>query len=644
MENKNLIFRYFLYFILSFSLSIFVINWFKNISLEAVLNDYKKESLNKYNRYYDELIKTSDFIYFNGFIKNKKLISILQKSDENKIKDELYLEFEPEFSYYKTLGIYDISFYTVDSKPILNFQDVNFDDNFNLNITQKVVASKKEFVDIKYGDKNSAIVFSKPIIDEKLNLLAVVNFEFNFNQILNKLNSNSDLIFEKFVSNSSDIEKDRLFILIPIFKLEDSKTFYLKSNLLEKNIKIEKLNDFYNFLTIFFGLSLALIIFLIYKAKNQDIKNKLLKNSYDELFSQVDRYVLKLDTDLDGKITFVTKSFCEMSGYSKDEIIGKYANILRHPDMSQNFYKNLWKELRAKKIWQGEVKNIDKFGNTYWVKTSLFPKYNDKKQHIGYSSIRTDITATKQLEKTNRLLKEDLSNRLNDLKIQDETALNSLKVALMSKILDSFSHQWKKPISKIYFELLKLENIKKDLDISKIEDVKNNIESELRELSDMLNETKTLFSSRQNMSSNLFDIVKNLSNKFDNSLLEIVYDFDENIKINFAHNDLKNIIINILSTIVEFAKKYSLERVIVTISLQIEENSDEIVLKIEDNIKDIRKKEFFEQFLNFEDENKFDSKIYLAKLLADKNQAIFLCNILENSTSYYIKFKKAKIF
>ncbi|MGJ0456573.1 PAS domain S-box protein [Aliarcobacter cryaerophilus] len=643
MKNKNLIFRYFLYFILSFSISVFVINWFKNSSFEAILNDYKQETLTKYNRYYEELIKTSDFIYFNGFIKNKKLISIFQKNDENKIKDELYFEFEPEFSYYKTLGIYDISFYSVQNRPILNFQDINFDDNFNLNITQKVVASKKEFVDIKYSDKNSAIVFSKPIIDEKLNLLAVVNFEFNFNQILNKLNSNSELIFEKFVSNSSDIEKDRLFILIPIFKLEDSKTFYLKSNLLEKNIKIEKLNDFYNFLTIFFGLSLALIIFLLYKSKNQDIKNKLLKNSYDDLLSQVDKYVLKLDTDLDGKINFVTKYFCEMSGYSKDEIIGKYANILRHPDMSQNFYKNLWKELRAKKIWQGEVKNIDKFGNTYWVKTSLFPKYNDKKEHIGYSSIRTDITATKQLEKTNRLLKEDLSNRLNDLKIQDETALNSLKVALMSKILDSFSHQWKKPISKIYFELLKLENIKKDLGISKIEDVKNSIENELRDLSDMLNETKTLFSSRQNMSSNLLDIVKKISNKVDNSLIEIRYDFDENIKLNIVHNDLKNIIFNIVYTILDFVKSYSLKKVIVNISIQIEDNSDEIVLKIEDNIKDKRKKEFVEQLLNFEDENKFDSKIYLAKLLADKNQAIFLCNILEDSTSYYIKFKKAKI-
>ena len=644
MENKNLIFRYFVYFLLSLGTAVLVINWFKNSSFEAILNEYKQETLTKYNRYYEELIKTSDFIYFNGFIKNKKLISIFQKNDENKIKDELYFEFEPEFSYYKTLGIYDISFYSVQNRPILNFQDINFDDNFNLKITQKVVASKKEFVDIKYGEKNSIILFSKPIIDEKLNLLAVVNFEFNFNQILNKLNSNSELIFEKFVSNSSDIEQNKLFLLIPIFELEDKKTLYLKSNLLEKNRKIEKSNDFYNFLTIFFGLSLALIIFLLYKSKNQDIKNKLLKNSYDDLLSQVDKYVLKLDTDLDGKINFVTKYFCEMSGYSKDEILGKNVNILRHPDMSQNFYKTLWQELRAKKIWQGEVKNIDKFGNTYWVKTSLFPKYNDKKEHIGYSSIRTDITATKQLEKTNRLLKDDLSNRLNDLKIKDETALNSLKVALMSKILDSFSHQWKTPISKIYFELLKLENIKKDLGISKIEDVKNSIENELRDLSDMLNETKTLFSLRQNMSSNLLDIVKKISNKVDNSLIEIRYDFDENIKLNIVHNDLKNIIFNIVYTILDFVKSYSLKKVIVNISIQIEDNSDEIVLKIEDNIKDKRKKEFVEQLLNFEDENKFDSKIYLAKLLADKNQAIFLCNILENSTSYYIKFKKAKIF
>ena len=55
------------------------------------------------------------------------------------------------------------------------------------------------------------------------------------------------------------------------------------------------------------------------------------------------------------------------------------------------------------------------------------------------------------------------------------------------------------------------------------------LKNELKELSDMLNETKTLFSLRPNMSSNLFEVVKNISNKIDNSLLEIRCEFDENI-------------------------------------------------------------------------------------------------------------------
>ena len=183
-------------------------------------------------------------------------------------------------------------------------------------------------------------------------------------------------------------------------------------------------------------------------------------------------------------------------------------------------------------------------------------------------------------------------------------------------------------------ELKKLQLHFMVVDLGEVE-IMENISMEQRQLlkAALLNSGLELMDDKKSM----------LIEKIKNVIIEMVHHSTENIKINFAHNDLKNIIINILSTMVEFAKKYSLERVIVNISLQMEENSDEIDLKIEDNIKDIRKKEFFEQFLNFEDENKFDSKIYLAKLLADKNQAIFLCNILEDSTSYYIKFKKAKV-
>lgn len=644
MENKNLIFRYFIYFIISFIVLLFIINYFKQNSFESIKNSYKQEALVKYNRYYEDLNKTTQFIYFNEFIKSRNLISIFKKNDTKKIKDDLYDAFEPEFSYYKTLGLYDISFYSALNEPILNFQDINFEDTFNSKIVNEVILNKKEHIDIKTINLHTSILFSKPIIDEKLELIGVVNFEFSFNKIIDRLNSNSNLLFEKVIldnlANKEDI-KDNSFILIPILELENNKALYLKSESLSHNQEFKESNMFYLFLTIFFTLNFALIYFLIYQASVQELKKNLIKNSYDELLSQVDNYVLKLDTDLKGNITFVTKYFCKISGYAKDEIIGKNANILRHPDMSSNFYKNLWHDLKIIKMWQGEVKNRDKFGNTYWVRTSLFPRYNHKKEHIGYSSIRTDITSTKQLEKTNRLLKEDLSSRLNDLRIKDKTTLSSTKVSLMSKILDSFSHQWKTPIAKISFELQRLQNLENYSQNSDIKEIKNSIETELQDLSNMLNETKTLFSSRPNMESNLFDIVKKIAAKIDDKAIDIRYDFDENIKLDIMSSELKNIIFNIISTICDLTKVYSLQKTVIKISVQNEEETNELVLKIEDNIKDDRKKEFLEGILKFEDDKNFDAKLYLAKLLIDKNQAIFWCNVSQDSTSYYIKFKKS---
>ena len=83
-----------------------------------------------------------------------------------------------------------------------------------------------------------------------------------------------------------------------------------------------------------------------------------------------------------------------MSGYSKDEIIGKNANILRHPDMSQNFYKNLWKELRAKKIWQGEVKNIDKLLNFREQEEAMKKEY--LKTHPSLQKLKLKNSENKQ--------------------------------------------------------------------------------------------------------------------------------------------------------------------------------------------------------------------------------------------------------
>ncbi|RBQ29435.1 histidine kinase [Aliarcobacter vitoriensis] len=636
MNNKNLIFRCFIYFIIIFVIIFFVLDYLKKDDLNRVTKNYEETTLKNYNIYLDELKKTAEFIYFNEFTKDKKLIRVFQNENIEELSIKLYDEFEPNFAYYKTLGVFDISFYSNQKKHILNFKDINFQDNFLSSLVGDVISTKKDIMEFKNRQNDTFIVFLKPIIDDKLNLVGVVNIEFDFNTILEKLNDSLNLEYKKAILDKTVVKSDEF---LEIFKSSYyDNSIFLQMNNIKDSESIKKIYDFYDLLLISLIAILVLFIYIFYKMKLLQFQKDLIQHNYDELFTQIDNYVLKLDTNLKGEITYATNYFCKSSGFSQDEIIGNNVNILRHPDISSSFYRNMWSDLKATKNWQGEVKNRDKFGNTYWVKAVLFPRYNFKNEHIGFSSIRTDITSTKQLEKTNRLLKEDLSSKLNDLRIKDEKVLNSTKVALMSKILDSFSHQWQLPISKISFELQKLN--KDILEKSSLNDIKDSIEVELKELSDMLNETKIIFTSRDSTNSNLFEVIKETieSLKYDN--IEIKYDIDEFININVANSELKKIISNILGTIIEQAKTYSISKA--TIKLNMENDSNDTVLKIEDNIKDIRKKAYLDNILKFEDEKYFDTKLYLAKLLIDKNQAIFWCNNSLEKTSYYIKFKKNK--
>ncbi|AXK49266.1 histidine kinase [Aliarcobacter trophiarum LMG 25534] len=632
MREQHLFYRCLVLFFITSLLAIIGLNSFKTNSLKNLEESKKNEILSSYDSYFNDLKKRADFIYFNEFVQSNKIISILQNNSQNSLKERLYLEFEPQFSFYKHIELYDISFYTKDAIYILNFKDEQIEDKFADEIVLKTKSTKKDSSDIKMEDDKLYIIFSKAIIDEKLELLGFVNFEFDFEKFLESINGDLNKKSILLLDNNK-IDKNFIEVLV----LTDKKTIYLNKNSFEDSVKVIELENYYLFLTIFSIVILAVLSFLIYLIRILKYKNREIEHKYSELFSQLDEYVLKLDTDLDGKITFVTKYFCEVSGYSKSDILGKNVNILRHPDISINFYRKFWKDLKKLKIWNGELKNKDKFGNTYWIRTSLFPIYNSDKTICGYSSIRTDITAIKQLEKANRILKEDLSNKLNELRVQDKTVLNSTKIALMSKILDSFSHQWKTPIAKISFELQKLDNIK---DIYELKEIKNSVESELLELSNLLNDTKSLFSNKFGKKANISKIVKELVLKLNSEEVVVLDDLKEDIEVNILNSELKSIVSNIVYSILDLSKLYSIERVKIIISIEYDTNED-FVLKIEDNIKDIRKENFLKEILKFEDDKYFDTKLHLAKLLIEKNQAIFWSKVLEEKTSYYIKFKKS---
>ncbi|HAU13593.1 MAG TPA: chemotaxis protein, partial [Gammaproteobacteria bacterium] len=93
-------------------------------------------------------------------------------------------------------------------------------------------------------------------------------------------------------------------------------------------------------------------------------------------------------TNPKGVITYINRDFIEISGYSEAELIGQAHNLIRHPDMPQAAFKDLWATVQAGKPWRGMVKNRCKNGDHYWVSAFATPVSRNGKV-VEYQSVRT---------------------------------------------------------------------------------------------------------------------------------------------------------------------------------------------------------------------------------------------------------------
>lgn len=93
-------------------------------------------------------------------------------------------------------------------------------------------------------------------------------------------------------------------------------------------------------------------------------------------------------TDKQGTITYANRKFCEISGYSTDELIGQPHNIIRHPDMPKDVFEKMWNSISIGHTWNGLIKNMRKDGRYYWVDTEILPIEDDNHHVIGYIAAR----------------------------------------------------------------------------------------------------------------------------------------------------------------------------------------------------------------------------------------------------------------
>ncbi|MDD2266983.1 nitrate- and nitrite sensing domain-containing protein [Sulfuricurvum sp.] len=123
------------------------------------------------------------------------------------------------------------------------------------------------------------------------------------------------------------------------------------------------------------------------------------------MHEMIDNNVITSRTDLHGVITDASEAFCQISGYSKEELIGQSHRIIRHPDMPSSLYQELWDTIQVDQTWIGEIKNRKKNGEFYWVKAVISPLFDNNGIKIGYSAIRHDITDEKLLSEEEEKLK-----------------------------------------------------------------------------------------------------------------------------------------------------------------------------------------------------------------------------------------------
>jgi len=121
-------------------------------------------------------------------------------------------------------------------------------------------------------------------------------------------------------------------------------------------------------------------------------------NELQRLQNIISQSVLYTTSDIDAKITSVSKAFEELTGYKEEELIGKSHNIFRDPETPKEFYENMWSILGRNEKFEGELKNYTKHNEVFWIKIVIDPMFDDNNKKIGYASYRENITNTKKLE------------------------------------------------------------------------------------------------------------------------------------------------------------------------------------------------------------------------------------------------------
>ncbi len=127
----------------------------------------------------------------------------------------------------------------------------------------------------------------------------------------------------------------------------------------------------------------------LYQKDKELLINLSLLNEYKKA---VDESAIVTKTDPQGIITYANNEFTKISGYKREEVLGRPHNLVRHPQNPKALFETLWSTIQNKRIWKGVLKNKDKYGKSYYVKTTIVPILDFEGNIKEFMAIRHDVT------------------------------------------------------------------------------------------------------------------------------------------------------------------------------------------------------------------------------------------------------------
>ncbi len=260
-----------------------------------------------------------------------------------------------------------------------NIKILYAEDEKSIVLFVKILFKKNNISDVAYASNGQ----------EALELYKKDNFDLVITDMIMPIMNGFELI-----ENIKKINPQQIFMMVTgLDNREDLiKAIKLRVNFfVDKPIKPKEFNSV-----------LQESLSVINQKKELKLSNILL-SQYKEV---IDSSTILSKADKKGKITYVNDQFCKISGYTREELIGKSHNIVRDPSVSSSVFKDMWTTIMAKKQWKGMIKNRAKDGSIYIVDAIIIPLLDANNDIIEYIAIRHDIT---ELE----LYKDDLQKQLS---------------------------------------------------------------------------------------------------------------------------------------------------------------------------------------------------------------------------------------